>query len=159
MVSSKRQKQLLVHQYRDETGRSDVDLHDVSEWAVSRGYLRAPKPVAPLDMLAKEFAKALREETKIDRETHRSYRVNHARTEFRSGKQVTLWGDIDQLGRDAMLKCFVQRRQQMVGDAVQLSDDVEHWNRRNPKEKPIQIEFDFGPDIVWSKNAPGDMAS
>jgi hypothetical protein len=58
-----------------------------------------------------------------------------------------------------MLKCFVQRRQQMVGDAVQLADDVDHWNYVNPAEAPIRIPFDFGPDIEWSRNAPGEMAS
>jgi hypothetical protein len=78
---------------------------------------------------------------------------------MRSGKQVTLWGNINELPRDPMLKCVVQRRNQMVGDAVQLSDDIDHWNRINPKQEPIEIPFDFGPDIEWSKNAPGDIAS
>jgi hypothetical protein len=159
MISKHREMQLLVHQYRDENGRTDVDLHDVSEWAVAKGYLKPPRPITPMDMLAKEFAKALREETKVDPKTHRSYRVNHARMEMRSGKAITLWGDIDKLKRESMVKCFVQRRQQMVGDAVQLADDVDHWNRVNPKEEPIQVPFDFGPDIEWSRNAPGDMAS
>jgi hypothetical protein len=151
--------QLLVHQFRDEVGQSDVDLHTVSKWAVSKGYLKLPKPVEPFDVLAKEFAKALREETKLDRETHRPYRVNHARMETRDGKQIALWGDIDRLERDPMLKSFVQRRQQMVGDAVQLSDDVDHWNRVNSRSEPIEIPFDFAPDIKWSKNAPGVVAS
>ena len=149
--------QLLVHQYRDEIGRTDVDMREVSEWAVRKGYLKPPNPITPMDMLAKEFAKALREETKVDPKTHRPYRVNHARTEMQSGKQVTLWGDIDKLPRDPMWKSVVQRRNQMVGDAVQLADDVDHWNRINSAEEPIQVPFDFSPDIEWSRNAPGDM--
>ncbi len=158
MMSTHRQMQLLVHQYRDETGGTDVDLHMVSEWAVSKGYLKLPRPVAPIDMLTKEFAKALREETRVDLTSHRPYRVNHQRPEMRAGKQVSIWGDIEKLGRDPMLKSFVKRRQGMVGDAVQLSDDVDHWNRINPNEPLIQIPFDFGPDIEWEQNSPKDMA-
>jgi hypothetical protein len=155
MISKHREMQLLIHQYRDEIGRTDIHMHEVAEWAVNKGYLKPPKPIAPLEVLAKELSKAAREEMKTDQKTYRSYRVNHARMEMRAGKPVTLWGDIDKLDRDPMLKCFVQRRQQMVGDAVQLSDDVDHWNRVNSKEQPIQIPFDFGPDIEWSRNAPG----
>ncbi|HET6274775.1 MAG TPA: hypothetical protein VFE16_02390 [Candidatus Cybelea sp.] len=151
--------QLLVHQYRDEVGRTDVDMHEVSEWAVERGYLKPPKPVTPMDLLAKEFAKALREETKVDPKTRRAYRVNHARMEMQSGKQITLWGDIDRLGYEPMLKCFVQRRNQTVGEVVQQADDIDHWNRINPNEPQIKLPFDFGPDIEWHRNAPGDMAS
>ncbi len=159
MMSTHRKMQVLVHQYRDETSATDVDLRVVSEWAVSKGYLRLPQPVAPIDILTKEFARALREETRVDLKTNRPYRVNHARTEMRAGKQISLWGDIDKLGRDPMLKSFVQRRQQMVGDAVQLSDDVNHWNDVNPSETGIEIPFDFDPDIEWSRNIPGDLAS
>lgn len=159
MISKHKEMQLLVHQYRDEVGKTDVDLHEVATWAVDRKYLKLPRPLTPEEMLAKEFAKALREETKVDPKSHRPYRVNHARSEMQGGKQVTLWGDIDKLTRDPMLKCFVQRRQQMVGDAVQLSDDIDHWNRVNPKVQPIQLPFDFGPDIEWSRNAPGEIAS
>jgi hypothetical protein len=159
MLSKNRQMQVLVHQYRDEIGRTDVDLREVSEWAVDKGYLKPPKPVTPMDMLAKEFAKALREETKIDSKTHRSYRVNHARMEMRSGKQIALWGDIDKLEYEPMRKCFVQRRNQAAGEVIQLSDDVDHWNHINPNGPEIVIPFDFGPDIEWHRNTPGDMAS
>ena len=156
-MSKHREMQLLVHQFRDEIGRTDVDTHEVSKWAVSKGYLKLPTPIAPMDMLAKEIAKALREETRVDQKTLRPYRVNHARTEMRSGKQTSLWGDIDKLEREPMWKCFVQRRNQMVGDAVQLADDVDHWNGVHPNEEPLQIPFDFGPDIDWHRNAPGEM--
>lgn len=159
MISKHREMQLLVHQYRDEIGHTDVDLHEVSEWAVDKGYLKPPKPITPMDMLAKEFARALREETKLDQKTHRPYRVNHARTEMQSGKQITFWGDIDKLGRASMLKSFVQKRNQTAGEVIQLANDIEHWNRINPHEESIQLPFDFGPDVEWNRNAPGDIAS
>src|ERR1700722_14854935 len=141
--------QLLAHQFRDEAGESDVTLHALAEWAVERRYLPLPQPKSAIDVLAQEFAKALRQETRVDEKTHRAFRVNHPHDEWRAGKQVTLWGDIDLLGHDAMLKSFQRRRQSMVADAVSLADDVDHWNRVNSGSEPIQIEFDLGSDITW----------
>lgn len=158
MISRHREMQLLVHQFRDESGRTDVTTLEAAEWAVEKGYLKLPNPIAPIDMLAKDIAKALREETKIDPKTHRSYRVNHARTEMRSGKQTTLWGNIDKLDYEPMLKCFVQRRNQTAGEVIQLADDMDHWNRVNPDKPRIQLPLDFGPDVEWDRNAPGQMA-
>jgi hypothetical protein len=72
---------------------------------------------------------------------------------------VTLWIDIDDAPRLSMLKCAVQRREQMVGDALQLSLDLDHWNSANPDEEPIQVPLDFTDDVEWRKNAPDEEAS
>jgi len=50
----------------------------------------------------------------------------------------------------------MQRREQMVGDAVSLSDDADHWNRVHPSEEPIQIPLDFEFDVMLRRNAPPD---
>jgi hypothetical protein len=55
-----------------------------------------------------------------------------------------------------MFKSLQMRREQMVGDAVQLDLDAEHWNRVNPGEAPIQIALDFTLDVAWRKAAPDD---
>ncbi|MCB9507831.1 MAG: hypothetical protein H6697_09230 [Myxococcales bacterium] len=44
----------------------------------------------------------------------------------------------------------------MVGDAVQLSFDAEHWNSIHPAEEPIKIELDFAPDVEWRRNSDDD---
>jgi hypothetical protein len=49
--------------------------------------------------------------------------------------------------RDHMQKAFIQRREQIVGDCVQLSTDVEAYNGFNKGELPIQMIFDFRDDI------------
>jgi hypothetical protein len=156
MISKHREMQLLIHQYRDEVGRTDVYMHEVAEWAVNKGYLKPPKPIAPLDVLAKELSKAAREETKIDPKTYRSYRVNHARMEMRAGKPVTLWGDIDKLQRDPMRKCFIQRRQQMVGDAVQLNQYIRGFNFVSRVVRPLEFFGHYGLQCgpgLWRQNA------
>ena len=49
-----------------------------------------------------------------------------------------------------------QRREQMVGEAVQLTLDIDHWNSVNPAEMPIDMPMDFAPDIEWKFNTPPD---
>lgn len=50
---------------------------------------------------------------------------------------------------------------QMVGDAVHLATDVDHYNRANPGQQPIQIVFDFTDDINERKHVSDeeDLAS
>lgn len=50
----------------------------------------------------------------------------------------------------------MQRREQMVGDAVSLSDDALRWNRLHPDEDPIQIPLDFEFDVLLRRSAPPD---
>ncbi len=88
--------------------------------------------------LAKEFAKAAREEVLYDENTHSPYRANHA------------------IPRGSMHKSLYQRREQMVGDALQLSLDQDHWDSINPDEEPIQMSLDLTMDVEWRKNAPPD---
>jgi hypothetical protein len=65
---------------------------------------------------------------------------------------MTFWVDIDEASRKIMHKSLIQRREQMVGDAVQLSFDAEHWSLSHPKETPIEIPLDFTEDVEWRKN-------
>jgi len=49
----------------------------------------------------------------------------------------------------------------MVGEAVQLTLDVNHWNSVNPFEDPIFMPMDFSDDVDERLNAPddGEMAA
>ena len=67
---------------------------------------------------------------------------------------MTLWTDIDEAPRHIAHKSFIQRREQMVGDAVQLTFDAMHWNRVNQNEEPIVMPMDFTDDVKWRINAP-----
>jgi hypothetical protein len=70
--------------------------------------------------------------------------------------QSTLWVDIDEAPRKPMLKSLVQRREQMVGDGLQLTLDAMHWNSIHPKDEPIDLPLDLGPDVEWRINAPDE---
>ena len=60
--------------------------------------------------------------------------------------------------REHMHKAFIQRREQIVGDCVQLNTDVEAYNGFNESEKHIQILFDFREDIEERKFAGREAA-
>jgi len=69
---------------------------------------------------------------------------------------MTFWVDIDEAPRKHMHKSLVNRREQMVGDGLQLTLDSDHWNSINPNEEPINLPIDFTDDIEWRKNAPDE---
>lgn len=150
--------QRIIRTYRENKKVTQWDMHEVARFAVEMGF-PLPKPISAIDRLAREFSEAAREEVRHDKKTGRPYRANHAYKTIQSTQQLTLWVDIDEAPRTPMQKCFVQRREQTVGDIVQLTFDAEHWNRINPKEEPIIIQTDFTDDVEWRKNAPDEKAS
>lgn len=64
-MSKKRERQILIRAWKEETGATEIDMHAVAKWAVGKG-LPLPKPKSPLDMLAREFSDAARDEIAHD---------------------------------------------------------------------------------------------
>ena len=151
-MSKHHEMQKIIRLYKQETGVREVDMKVVAAFAVAKGW-PLPKPLDPIDRLARDFAAAAREEIQRDVVTGDPYRVNHVYTVMRDGEQYRLWGDIDDMPREQMQGSFTLRREQIVGDVAQLSFDAEHWNRINPKEDPIEIQRDFGLDFEIRRNS------
>ncbi|MDP1773027.1 MAG: hypothetical protein Q8L15_12145 [Methylobacter sp.] len=154
--TKKQQMQRIIQWYRDETGSDSVDMREVAKFAVGKGF-QLPKPKDPITHLAEKFADAAREETRKDEKTGRTYRANLAVVNHTASGQYTLWGDIDTAPRKFAQKAFVQRREHMVGEAVQLTLDVDHWNIVNPLEEPILMPIDFTDDVEERLNAPDEI--
>jgi hypothetical protein len=153
-MSSKNQEiQKLIRHYKRETGTREVDMRQFAQWAVAHNY-PLPKPIDPIDQLARTFSAAAREETRDDQETGAPYRVNHMYVVTRRDEQFHLWVDIDEAPRGPMHASLTMRREQVVGDITQLTFDAEHWSRVNPEDEPIEIERDFGLDVELRRNAP-----
>ena len=73
------------------------------------------------------------------------------------GKQFHFWLDIDdQAPRYKMVRARNLRREQMVGDGLQLTLDLDHWNSINPSEEPITSDLDLTDEVEWRKNAPDE---
>jgi hypothetical protein len=154
-MSKKREMQRVIRAYKDETGEREIDMHKVAKWAAGKGW-PLPKPRDPLDLLAQQFSEAAREETRRDTKTGRPYRANHHFSVMQGGQQLHLWIDIDEAPRGPMLKSAVTRREQMVGDGLQLTLDLMHWNSINPKKEPIELPMDLSFDIELRLNAPDE---
>lgn len=153
-MSTKNQRlQNIIKLYRQRTGNESVDMHEVAKFAAEMGY-QLPKPKTAIERLAEQLSAAAREEVRRDSVTGRPYRANLAVVQWVNGSQLTLWHDIDVAPRRVAQKAFVQRREQMVGDALQLTLDVSHWNRVHEHEDPIVMPLDFTDDVEWRLNAP-----
>jgi hypothetical protein len=156
MLTKQRQMQITIREYKEATGKTEVDMKDVALFAVKRGW-KLPDPKSPLDRLASEFSKAARDEIRYDSNTGKPYRANHAISYTAGYAQTHLWIDIDEAPRKPMVKSLIMRREQMVGDGLQLTLDSDHWNSIHPEEEPIKIPMDFTDDVEWRKNAPDEV--
>jgi len=146
--------QKFIRYYKEVAGVTDVDMKEVAKLAVKMGW-KMPAPKDPLDLLAKEFADAARQEVRTDKKTGNRYRAYHSLFDAHDGEQTARWIDIDDKPpRIKMLKSLVKRREQMIGDGLQLTYDAEHWNSISANEEPIQMLMDFTEDIQWRMNAP-----
>lgn len=156
MSNKSREMQRVIRYFKEVTGKREVDMREVAEFAMTKLGWKMPPPVDPIDRLARDFSRAAREEIRHDEQTGKPYRANHAYPHTQGGKQTMLWVDIDEAPRKQMVKSLNQRREQMVGDAVQLTLDAMHWSRINPGAEPIRPEMDFTEDVQWRLNAPDD---
>lgn len=157
MALSTKDYQRIYRHYRDQTGDKFPEMHDVANFARDKFGVEMPTPPSPIDMLAKKFSRAVREEERIDKVTGEPYRANHSFDEMQGEDKIFRWLDIDdEAPREKMHKSIYNRREQMIGDGLQLIRDAEHWNRIHPKEEPIQPSLDFGDEIEWRRNAGDD---
>jgi len=146
--------QRVIRKYREETGKSEVDMKEVAKYAHEKMGWKLPLPTNPFDRLAKEFTQAAREEYRRDQKTGNQYRANHAIPVKQGNTQLHLWIDIDEAPRHRILVSLINRREQMVGDGLQLTIDADHWNNVHPADEPITIPLDLTEDVEWRKNAP-----
>lgn len=154
-MSKRKEMQRLIRAWKDETGKSGIDMHRVATWAVAKGW-PLPKPQSAIDLLAKQFSDAGREQIEHDPETGNPYRVYHS-VPVMTGQQLTfLWYDIHEATRNVMHKSLINRREQMVSDGLQLTFDAMYWNKHHPDEAAIDLPMDLTDDIQWRMNAPRD---
>ena len=157
-MNKRHQQQAFIRFFRQQTGESEVDMHKVADFALARGWPQ-PKPHTARDLLASEFSAAAREEIRQDAKTGRPYRANHAYPVRQGDGQQFLWVDIDEATRPQMHRSITNRREQIVGDVVQLTLDVDHWNRINAAHEPLDVATDFTPDLEWRMNGPDEVGA
>jgi hypothetical protein len=137
--------QSIWRRYQNENDHEPIGTRQVVDWAVQKGLLELPR-VDPYDVLASQMAKALREETSVDKHG-RIYRVNHSARINKDGTQMTFWAIMGYANREHMEKSFAQRREQIVGECLSLKSDIDVYNEKHPNDNPIQLELDFTEDV------------
>jgi hypothetical protein len=153
MATKNEQYQAIWHRYDDEQEHRPRGTREAVERAVAEGLLELPD-IDPYDILAEQMAHALREEFQTD-EKGRRYRVNHAVRVSKGGVQHTFWASMGFAPHEHMEKAFGQRREQVIGDLVQLKIDVDVYNDLNRGKKPeIQLVLDFTEDVGERQTVP-----
>lgn len=147
----------LIRLYREESGKVEIDMHDVATFALRKGW-RMPTPPTAVDLLARQFSDIARTQIRHDKKTGRPYRANHAVPVYTGGQLAFAWVDIDdpEVKRPTMHKSLMKRREQMVDDGVQLCLDADHWNSLHSDEEPIAPPMDFTLDVQIRKAASGE---
>ena len=153
------ERQRFIRYYKEQTGKDEVVMRELAEFAVKQMGWPVPQPPDPIDLLAKQFSEAAREEIRHDKKTKRPYKANHAITVTQGSQQLTFWIDIDKAPRHKTEKALIQYREQMVGEAVMVTYCANHWNSIDPEEQPITIPLDFGPDVSWRLDTPAEEES
>ena len=146
MSAYNEQLQRIWHKYEAEIGRLPATARDAVAWGVQQRLI-SPSAIDPLDRLAEDMARALREEYRVDQQG-RKYRLNHAVRVTKAGVQFTLWAELDHAPRPHMEKAFGQRRKQIVGDCLQLKTDVDVYNDMHSDQPPLQLILDFSDDVA-----------
>lgn len=145
MTTKNEQFQDVWRAYERQNGQVPATLREAVEWGVSEGLLALPE-LDPYDALAGDMGKALREEYRTD-ERGRRYRVNHAVRVTRAGVQHTFWAIMGFAPKEHMVKAFAQRREQIVGDCLQLRVDVDAYNDLSKDREPVQLVLNFTDDV------------
>jgi hypothetical protein len=147
MATKTEKLQAIWHRFEKERGHAPTGTSEAVRWAVSKGLLDLPR-IDPFEVLAGQMASALRDEMATDEEGRR-YRVNHAVRISKGGVQQTMWAEMGYAPHEHMEMAFAQRREQIIGDCVQLKIDVDAYNRMNRGERPeIQLVLDFTDDVA-----------
>ena len=90
----------------------------------------------------------MREEFITDKQGRRVRAKHVARMPGIDGEQAFLWDDIRTASREHMLISAQTERQQIAGWCYRLKVDVDSFNQNRNISLPIQISFDFRPDMA-----------
>jgi len=147
MSTKAEQLQGIWHKYDAEREHKPTSAREAVEWAVAERLLELPK-VDAYDVLAGQMSQALREEYDTDAQGRR-YRVNHAARITKAGVQYTFWAAMGFAPHEHMERAFTQRREQIIGDNLQLKIDVDVYNDLNKGKRPeIQLVLDYTDDVA-----------
>jgi hypothetical protein len=144
---SKEDLQRIINEYIAETGAEEVDMNDVSRWAISTGRWRPP-PYDPQKACARELSRAARDEYCMDPQG-REVRKRHCYVIVEDdGQRRWHWVDIVTAKPDPMHKSLQSRRRSALADVSQLACDLASYNDNNLYGAELQMSFNFDEDLA-----------
>ena len=145
MVTQRERNISLIKSYIASGQPWPAEPKTIAVWGMNR-QLWQPRTETLIRQATKELTDAMRNEYFTDPQGRR-VRAKHAARVKREGKQITLWGDWDSSPEFFAISA-AQRRRSIVGQCDQLKTDVESYNQNANKGRPIQMNFDFRPDLA-----------
>lgn len=122
-------------------------MRDVAEMAKKMGW-PLPKPEDPLDILARQFSDAAREEMRTDKATKQRYKANLTfKKRQAGGKQLWFWFDVDDATREQMVKGLHLYREQVVSEVEIGANTADHWSRIHPDQPRLPFDSNLTPDL------------
>jgi hypothetical protein len=153
--------QWYVREYIEETGDVGVERRAYAEWLMKKGVRPPPAPTEQ-DLMARAVKSALKNEIRNDEETglpYHAWQCVPLGRDRRTGQMSFVFVDTDKATREEMEKSIVMRVGGMVDDGVRLTYDIEHWNRVNRSELPLDVKenLDLRDQVEWRRNAAIDI--
>lgn len=143
--------QRFVAEYRASGETWPATARQIARWLIRTGrWDRSGESL--VKMCARDVAEAMREEHYTDPQGRR-VRTKHAAKFPAADGQTTLWDDIRTTERPFMERAFKGRRDQIVGDCVQLDVDVSSFNENSCPDDPIPMLFDFQDDVAEARSS------
>jgi hypothetical protein len=142
-----REMMYLIEQYKQTFGVEEIDTTEVAQWAYGQ-HIWQPTPVNPVQILARQLSRALRQEYYIDPQGREVRKNHHVHVEQEDGSQLDLWIDHRTAQPSQMRLSFQQRRQGILADCKQEKLDFDSYNDNNPYGATLQqMDFDFNKDL------------
>jgi hypothetical protein len=147
-------KQLLgvIDQYTAETGDKLPDLHEVAAWGYGKRIIEPPQRDV-IKQLARDLARAARQDY-IEDENGEPVRRRFSYKEPRGDVQLTFWFKMEDGTPERMRRSAQGRRNGTLMDILQLDRDLRYYNKHHNPGDPIQLSFNFDPDVEEHRLPP-----
>src|SRR5712692_3240106 len=134
----------IVEDYRASGGDWPATREQIAEWAIANDRYQLTRGMA-VSQCAERLSRAMGLEHVKDHKG-RSVRKYYAARVRDNGQLVMKWEDLN-AERPFMLVAAANRRNQILGQCLQLKNDADSYNERRCPDRPIQIDFNFNVDL------------
>ena len=134
----------IVDDYRAAGEPWPATREQMAEWAVANDRYELTRGMA-VSQCAERLSRAMGLEHIKDRKG-RSVRKYYAARVRENGQLVMKWDDLN-AERPFMEMAAANRRNQVLGQCLQLKNDIDSYNDRRCPDQPIQMDFNFNIDL------------